>query len=105
MPRPPREGVSPEVRLMKSVASLTGWVNASTDEARRERLRKAHENGPPGIAFHARRLGLDPDNLTPAERRRVESARKLYFRQISLKGIQANKAKRAAAKRRRGDAP
>ena len=42
----------------------------------------------------ARRLGLDPDNLTPGQRRRVESARKPSVRQISLKAVRARKAHR-----------
>lgn len=95
-PRPRRKDVPPEVSLAKSVASLTGWVN-TTD--RRERLRTAHEAGPPGMAFHARRLGLDPDNLTAAEKKRVLSARTLYFRRISLKAAQARRAKKKAAER------
>jgi hypothetical protein len=67
--------ITPEQRrAWGSLGGLTSWVNT---ENRYDRVYSAKSNSPLGFAWHARQLGLDPDNLTPEQEKRVESARKL----------------------------
>lgn len=94
--------ITPEQRRQwGSLGGLTSWVNT---EDRRARIYNAKTNSPLGWAWHARQLGLDPENLTDEEVKRVETARKLWFKRISIKGNNALKRKRAAALRERAAA-
>jgi hypothetical protein len=85
---------SPEARARLaeygSIGGHIGWANTADPVAR---LAKAHANSPTEIGWHARKLGLDPDNLTPTERKRAEHARIAYFKQLSMKARDAKRAK------------
>ena len=76
-----------------SIGGHIGWANTVDRHAR---LAKAQANSPAGLAWHAKKLGLDPDHLTPTERKRAENARTAYFKRLSMKG---NAAKRATGGR------
>lgn len=85
---------SPETRARLaeygSIGGHTGWANTVDRTAR---LAKAHANSPSELAWHAKKLGLDPDNLTKTERKRAENARIAYFKRLSIKARKAKQCK------------
>jgi hypothetical protein len=89
---------SPEsLRRQAEYGSIGGHIGWAHTVDRRARLANAHANSPCNIAWHAKKLGLDPDNLTATEAKRAENARTAYFRQLSLKA-RAKRGKAAGQK-------
>jgi hypothetical protein len=83
-----------ERQLIASTGGLTGWANT---EDRAARMAHVRENSPTSWKYHARKLGIDPETCTPEERKRAETARKLYYKRLQMKarvGIKAAKARR-----------
>jgi hypothetical protein len=90
---------SPETRrLLAEYGSIGGNLGWANTKDRLARLAKAHANSPSDLAWHARKLGLDPENLTPTERKRAENAKAAYFKQLSMKARDAKRAKSGAQK-------
>jgi hypothetical protein len=72
---------------------LKSWANTVD---RKARVAPGIAQGPARLAWHAKKLGLDPDNLTPDETKRAEAAQKLYYLDLAERGRKACAAKRAA---------
>lgn len=68
------------------LGGLTSWANTVDRDAR---MAKIVANSPARLAYHAKKLGLDPDNLTPDEVKRCETAKRLYFARLSAKAVKA----------------
>jgi hypothetical protein len=81
-----------------SIGGNIGWANTKDRAGRAAHMRA---NSPTELAWHARQLGLDPENLTPTEVKRAENARKAYFLRLRMKAEDAKAAKRKAAALRR----
>jgi hypothetical protein len=88
---------SPETRArlaeFGSIGGHIGWAN--TDD-RNARMANAHANGPGEIAWHARKLGFNPDNMTPTEVLRAQNAKSAYFKRLSMQARDAKAARKAA---------
>jgi hypothetical protein len=70
-------------------------------EDRAARLRKAHDNGPSGYSWHARRLfgqDVDVEALTATQIKQVVDARLSWLKAQSLKAVRAKRLKREAAR-------
>jgi len=80
-----------ERRLRGRIGGLTGWAQTPN---RRARMRGPQAASPSEIAWHARKLGYDPDLLTDDQRMQAESARKLYFAELSAKSASTRKRRR-----------
>jgi hypothetical protein len=90
-----------ENKLASSIGGLRGWLNT---EDRAARIAKPHQASPSGWAWHARRLGYDPDSeLTPEQRKRVEEHRRLWYAELSRKGRRARDRRYAERLRARAD--
>jgi hypothetical protein len=84
--------MSPEDRAeYGSVGGHTSWANTPD---KRVRLAPAVAASPAELAWHAAKLGIDPENMTDEERERCQHARIAYFKRIALKSKQA-RAQRA----------
>ena len=83
-----------ENKLGSSLGGLRGWAKLDTD-GRAARIAVPHRNSPSSMAWHARKLGYDPDHLTAAQAARVETAYKLYFAELSEKARQARQGRHA----------
>ena len=71
-----------------SIGGHIGWANTVDRHAR---MAKAQNNSPAGLSWHARKLGLDPDHLTPTERLRAQNARTAYFKRLSMRARDAKR--------------
>ncbi|CAM3533062.1 hypothetical protein MYCO108962_24390 [Mycobacterium colombiense] len=92
----PYPNLRPKNRSLNGrVASLQSWANTKD---RRQRLATAHANSPVDIAWHAKKMGFDPDAMTEGEYLQAEAARKAYFARLNRKSVQVRQAKAAARK-------
>lgn len=90
-----------EHQLLSSLGGHTSWANTEDRQARIEKIQAA---SPRDVAWHAKKLGLDPDNLTDAERKRAENARKAYFTRLAFASNRARNSRKRAAGERGGAA-
>lgn len=85
---------SPETRArLAEYGSIGGHIGWAGTVDRQARLAKTHANSPSDLAWHAKKLGLNPENLTPTERKRAQNAKVAYFKQLSMKARAAKCAK------------
>lgn len=90
---------SPETRArLREYGSIGGHIGWANTPDRQARLAKPHANSPSDLAWHARKLGFDPDNLTKTEAKRAENARMAYFKRLAMQA-RAAKARKAAAQK------
>ena len=90
-------GKDPERRRTGSHGGLQSWVNTDARGDRYERMARVRENSPAGDTHWARKLGFDPERLTPEQLKKIKTARKLYYAELqvgSVRAIKLNKAKR-----------
>jgi hypothetical protein len=88
---------SPECRAeLAEYGSIGGHLSWANTPDRNARLANAHANSPADLSWHARKLGLDPDNLTPTEHKRAANAMTAYYKQMAMKANKVKAAKRAA---------
>lgn len=83
------------------IGSHISWANTLD---RRARMAIPQAKSPRDVAWHAKQLGLDPANMTDAEYKRAESARKAYFARLNKKSVLSRQAKAAARKAAREQA-
>ena len=93
MPRRSLPNTEAERRLQAQRATNTAWANCEDRTARTEAMRA---NSPSSVEWHAKRKGFDPENLTPAQRKQAESARKAYFQGLALKSSRTRRRRKAA---------
>lgn len=92
----PYPNLRPKNRSLNGrIASLQSWANTPD---RRQRLATAHANSPVDIAWHAKKMGFDPDNLTDGQALQAEAARKAYFARLNRQSVRVRQAKAAARK-------
>jgi len=81
----------PDHRLIGAQGGHTSWARTPDRAAR---MRTPQAASPQGLSWHAKKLGLDPDNLTPDQLKQVESARRAYLLSMSLKSKEARRRRR-----------
>ena len=72
---------------------------------RAERLRNAHDAGPSGSSWHARRIfgqDVDIEALTATQLKQVVDARLSWLKAMSEKAVRAKQLKREAARKAAG---
>jgi hypothetical protein len=89
-----------ERQEIASAAGLKGWVNTLDRAARMAHVR---ENSPTCWKWHARKLGIDPEHATDEQRKRAESAQKLWYVQLRRKARVGQKAAKARRLREQAD--
>ena len=94
MPRGRQKGYQahPNQSIGGSIGGNLSWARTEDRAARAARMR-AHS--PSGIAWHARKLGFDPDNLTETQRKRAENARRAYYKRMALESQKARARRKA----------
>ncbi len=82
-------GLTPhDRRLNGRVGGHKSW---SQTPDRATRLEAAHAASPSQIAWHALRMGFDPSQLTEGQKKQAESARKLYYAELSRRARKGRK--------------
>ncbi len=81
-------------------AALISWRN-TTD--RTQRMSVPHDRSPAQVGWHARKLGLNPDSLSPQEFKRAEAARRAYMVALSRRAHRARQRKKARRLREQAD--
>jgi hypothetical protein len=73
--------------------ALKSWANTVNRSARTAPARAA---GPQSVSWHEARLGPQFADATPEQRRQAaEAAHRAYFAELSLRAVQAKKARRS----------
>ncbi|MGB8390628.1 hypothetical protein [Mycobacterium sp.] len=70
---------------------LKGWSNTEDRYARMARVR---ENSPASDSYWARKLGFTNPKLTPEQRKKIQTERKLYFAELRVGSVKAIKLKK-----------
>ena len=97
MPRknPFSEGPSPAERSARATKAVnTSWARCEDRTTRTAKMRAA---GPSQIAWHAKRMGFDPDDLTDAQRLQAEAAMRAYFAGLRYKALRTRRLRKEAA--------
>lgn len=100
MQQPPVEDKASDRTLIARQAALQGWANTANRTAR---MSKPQHSSPAHVGWHAKRLGLDPDNLSPDELKRAECARRSYMIAMSRRAQQSRQRKKARRLRMEAD--
>lgn len=98
------DGKDPERKRTGGQGGLQSWANTDARGERYERMARVRDKSPASDTYWARKLGFDPEDLTPKQRNEIKTQRKLYFAKLrvgSAKAIQRAKARRL---RQRADA-
>lgn len=80
-----------DFRLIGAQGGHASWARTPDRAAR---MRKPLAASPQGIAWHAKQLGFDPDNLSPGELQQAESARRAYLLDMSRKSKEARRRRK-----------
>ena len=97
---PDTKPTAAERRTNGRQGGLTGWARTVDRAARIAVPQKA---SPAHLEWHARQLGLDPDDLTPEELKRAEAARHAFMIGMSLKAKKARQRRKAERLRAQAD--
>jgi hypothetical protein len=104
---PPKDnwlsGLTPSERSQRAAHAVNTFWSQCTDEERAARTKHMRANSPSELAYHARKLGFDPNNMSESEVKRAKSARKAYYAGLVYRSSRARrkrKEEREAAARK-----
>ena len=89
-----------ERRLLGSKGGYTSWSNTPD---RRARMSVPQRQSPIHLAWHLRKLGLDPNNPSEEDIKRAESSRRAYRVELTRKAVATRKRHKAERLRRMAD--
>lgn len=90
--KPAPGGVRADPKTLGRQGAFTSW-SRTTD--RRARMRPAQAQSPTGDAWHARRLGFDPERLTESQMLQVKAARAAWYAGLTAQSAKARRRRKA----------